>query len=383
MTKTNFKCMYLVDDRFYKKSLEANILQNQNINTNSVHSKSYVYLPSHINDEIDIDPPKHIPKKIDQTTSTDIEKTDQPLSSVKMEHAGERSRQITPEASINQSSARIDPHVSTLSNADSEPMDFSEHTCDCQKKNAQGKFKEGVEKVKNPGDIQSHFEQDFSHDKDKKIERDNDNHELNELRQRFKKIKEDTDYPISKIVSETANSKQTESKDSGQVVTPHKQSPQNKKYIKQSSNTNESRRVSYICTICRRKFKRMATLTRHMKNIHDDFFDSKNQSNKRKNTSDSPQQKKKFIGDGSRKRNLDQNEERKKITRKEFKCSLCSEFFKTPAALNRHGINVHDLNSKHSKGEKRKEFQGKDIPRQYVKRQKKEGKPTIQYVNYF
>ena len=50
-----------------------------------------------------------------------------------------------------------------------------------------------------------------------------------------------------------------------------------------------------------------------MKNIHDDFFDSKNQSNKRKNTSDSPQQKKKFIGDGSRKRNLDQNEERKKI----------------------------------------------------------------------
>ena len=73
MTKTNFKCMYLVDDRFYKKSLEANILQNQNINTNSVHSKSYVYLPSHINDEIDIDPPKHIPKKIDQTTSTDIQ----------------------------------------------------------------------------------------------------------------------------------------------------------------------------------------------------------------------------------------------------------------------------------------------------------------------
>merc|ERR1711884_819103 len=87
-----------------------------------------------------------------------------------------------------------------------------------------------------------------------------------------KKIKEDTDYPISKIVSETDNSKQTESKDSSQVVTPHKQSPQNKKYIKQSSNTNESRRVSYICTICRRKFKRMATLTRHMKNIHDDFL---------------------------------------------------------------------------------------------------------------
>ena len=109
MTKTNFKCMYLVDDRFYKKSLEANILQNQNINTNSVHSKSYVYLPTHINDEIDIDPPKHIPKKIDQTTSTDIEKTDQPLSSVKMGHAGERSRQMTPEASINQSSAWIDP----------------------------------------------------------------------------------------------------------------------------------------------------------------------------------------------------------------------------------------------------------------------------------
>jgi len=49
--------MYLVDDRFYKKSLEANIPQNQNINTNSVHSKSYVYLPPHINDEIDIDPP--------------------------------------------------------------------------------------------------------------------------------------------------------------------------------------------------------------------------------------------------------------------------------------------------------------------------------------
>ena len=76
-------------------------------------------------------------------------------------------------------------------------------------------------------------------------------------------------------------------------------------------------------------------------------------------------------------------ENTQKRARNELKCPLCQDHFKSESALNRHGVNVHDLNSNEQKGEKRKEFRGKNLPQQYIKRQKNEIKTPIEYVNYF
>ena len=127
----------------------------------------------------------------------------------------------------------------------------------------------------------------------------------------------------------------------------------------------------------------MNTLTRHMQNIHGEFFETKVRTEKRKNLNESPQQRKKFISDGRKKRNMVGGENSQKRARKELKCPLCKDYFKTESALHRHGINTHDLNSHELKGEKRKEFRGKNLPQQYVKRRKNEVKTPIEYVNYF
>ena len=120
-----------------------------------------------------------------------------------------------------------------------------------------------------------------------------------------------------------------------------------------------------------------------MQNIHGEFFETNRRTEKRKNMNESPQERKKFISDGRRKRNMGDDGKSHKRTRTEFKCPLCTEYFKTESALNRHSVNVHDLNSHHPKGKKRKEFGGKNVPQQYLKRQKNEVKMPIEYVNYF
>ena len=207
--------------------------------------------------------------------------------------------------------------------------------------------------------------------------------ELLELRERFRKIKEDIDYPPSKADSLTQNEKRVVKKTmkSKNMKTPLPSRP--KKFIAQISQTNENRKIIYVCTICRTKFNRMNTLQRHMQNIHGEFFETDRKPEKRKNKNESPQKRKKFISDGRRKRNMDDDEKSHKRTRTEFKCSLCAEYFKTESALSRHGINIHDLNSHQPKGEKRKGFGGKNLPQQYLKRQKSEVKMPIEYVNYF
>ena len=54
MSKTNFKCMYLVDDRLYKTiSHQPNTSQNWNVSPSTILSKNTIYVPTRIKEEID------------------------------------------------------------------------------------------------------------------------------------------------------------------------------------------------------------------------------------------------------------------------------------------------------------------------------------------
>ena len=68
MSKTNFKCMYLVDDRLYKTILEVKPTQNQKINTNTSLTKNFVSNPSQVQDEIYTSTSLPNPTKVNQPT---------------------------------------------------------------------------------------------------------------------------------------------------------------------------------------------------------------------------------------------------------------------------------------------------------------------------
>ena len=199
----------------------------------------------------------------------------------------------------------------------------------------------------------------------------------------LKKNNEYVDYPSSKTDSPTQNDKRITKKIIKSKNMKMRPPSMKKKSITQTSQTDENRKVIYVCTICRTKFKRINTLQRHMQNIHGEFFETERRPEKRKNKNESPQERKKFISDGRRKRNMLDDGNSTKRARTEYKCSLCAAYFKTESALSRHGINIHDLNSHLPRGEKRRGFRGKNVPQQYLKRQKNEVKMPVEYVNYF
>ena len=389
MSKTNFKCMYLVDDRFYKKAIEANTIQNHSAPPSTTLSKNFVYIPTHVNDEIEtFNAPIHYPKQLDQQRISQAEthQRNQTPPQNSIYKSSVQSDQIIPEASSS-SSRKEDQTVPSPDHMMSEPlpsrqksMEIGEPLCTCKDTcNSSLEQNDKVHEKRLPDfDVSS-----VIGELKKKTQDHNEDPELAELRERFRKIKEDIDYPPPKTESLTRKDKIVDKKTiklkNMKMPLPHTR----KKFIAQISDTKENRKVTYVCTICRAKFRRMDTLTRHMQNIHGEFFEVEGKTEKRKNMNDSPQQRKKFISDGRRKRNMIGGENTQKRARNELKCPLCQDHFKSESALNRHGVNVHDLNSNEQKGEKRKEFRGKNLPQQYIKRQKNEIKTPIEYVNYF
>ena len=395
MSKTNFKCMYLVDDRLYKTiSHQPNTSQNWNVSPSTILSKNTIYVPTRIKEEIDTivtQPNQSVQPKSSQAESI----PGNPTSNESVQSTAQFD-QIIPEASSPTSrkedqTPTIDPAYHKML---SEPlvsgeksMDIDDSICDCQEKkiepcsiNSKENYKESVNDKTRMAD---HSKQTIINEKKRNIQDYIEDPELEELRERFRKIREDIDYPPSKTDLITQNDRRTKEKRSELKDIEIPPTPSRKKFITQTTEAKKDRKVMYICTICRVKFRRMKTLTRHMQNIHGEFFENNNNAEKRKNKDESPQQRKKFISDGRRKRNMDAPEKSHKRRKEELKCSLCQEYFKTELALSRHGRNVHDLNSLHPRGEKRTGFRGKNLSQQYVKRQKNEVKIPVEYVNYF
>lgn len=378
MSKTNFKCMYLVDDRFYKKAIDTNTFKNHSAPPGSTLSKNIVYIPTHVNDEIEtLSVPAPSSNQSEQHRISHIQTPPKTVVQSDLETSSSSYRRGDKTIPI------YDHMMSEPLSTSEKSMEVSEPQCACQdtcSPTSENKVQET--RVPNYGGSSAIGEQ-------KKKTQDNEDLELVERQERFRKIREDIDlppksedidYPPPKPTQKVnIDEKKTGKLKNIQIPPPQKR----KKFIAQTSGAQENQKVTYVCTICRAKFKRMNTLTRHMQNIHGEFFDNEGKGKKRKNVAESSQQQKKFISDGRQKRNMIGGENSQKRTRQEFKCPLCKDYFKTEAALHRHGINVHDLNSLQSKGKKRKEFQGKNLPRQYVKRHKNDAQTPIEYVNYF
>ena len=140
-------------------------------------------------------------------------------------------------------------------------------------------------------------------------------------------------------------------------------------------------KISFICTICNSRFKRFHSLSRHMNNIHPDYFGEWSKKSKRANEEPEAPNNKKAKWDGRMKRRLQSIDENgdKKI-RREFKCFFCSQHFRTESSLERHKRAIH---TPPNRSEKRKGGELDPPSDTYVKRQKGDPKKAIQYSNYF
>ena len=135
--------------------------------------------------------------------------------------------------------------------------------------------------------------------------------------------------------------------------------------------------VSFHCTICNSKFKKFNSLSRHMKNIHGEYFEEWNRKNKRKHENDLSRNKK-FKTDGSMKRKSTTDKPDVKRIREEYPCMFCQRYFKSTKSLKRHVENIHGANTN---SEKRK--RNESTEERYLKRQKTINKVPVSYQNYF
>ena len=201
--------------------------------------------------------------------------------------------------------------------------------------------------------------------------------EINEMRERFNKIKYDINYPPPKT-------------------------PRLKK-TKKGSNVKNT--VTYLCSICNTYFKHRHQLTHHISVLHPSFSQAAEtpvsggnqppklgimrekkmlelkRGTKRKSTQEKPHHKKTKT-DGRQKRKSNSQDPPSKKRKSEFGCGLCYTFLKSEKALRRHEENVHDFPNENRSKLKRKRndttFSGT-----YLKRQKTQPHPPVLYQNYF
>ena len=151
-------------------------------------------------------------------------------------------------------------------------------------------------------------------------------------------------------------------------------------FVKESTQIkNGHENIIYKCTLCNQNFMRKKSLSRHMKNIHADFF-SNLKSKKRKLPKVFHTPNKKFKADIARKRKSENSAKSNKRVKKELLCKFCNLFFKTSSSLKRHEKNIHDFHNDNMKGLKRERY---DDVGGYKKRHKNVEKSSITYKNYF
>lgn len=206
--------------------------------------------------------------------------------------------------------------------------------------------------------------------------------EIPELRERFRKIKYDINYP-----------------------------PPKEPVLK---NTKKDRRLktstTYLCSICDTNFKYRYQVLRHISDRHPSFAQAPEKqvsTNKALSKEETPPQKrkiekpdprrsvkrksnqekpyhKKVRTDGRQKRksNSPDSPAEAKYRKSEIECKLCHTFLKTKKALERHEKNVHDPPKGDGPDLKRKRS-NTSFSGSYVKRQRPQPRIPILYQSYF
>ena len=376
MSKTNFKCMFLIDDKLYKKAiLREGVNENINIRAsipNSTHLTPIpssqrmtigepvvsMYTPSNesgkISDFVQVDNGQQI--KID--SSDKVQQTDIPIASASSDNTDQ------PKKSENDCEMEIDQ--STIEKDDCECNEKDPKASSSHKKQTKDIKRKPLRARKKSSSLKP---MTARAKRKMKYEDDNlsDDSDWEELRQRYRRLRDDFDSPPrERHVSEDKQADDNSMTKTSALFDKKENSGPIAKF----------ETLSYICSICKQIFKKRNSLHRHIMNWHSEYFKESGSQNKRKRQNSENRKSKKFKNDGRKKRTMPQNQQRRKIARTEFQCVLCKSFYKTRRSLERHNVSIHGV----KRGFKR-ENSGSES--QYVKRLKVNDGPAVTYLNYF
>ena len=412
MSKTNFKCMYLIDDIMYKEAFSNNQKNNQNLSSAPLDQRQA--------------PPKTKDYFIQENLTGEKKINLQGVNNSK-------GNELQPTAMLN----GTDLHLKSTNdnNEDCECMDTQEMNGENNRMadmvrqspsdhNDQTLRQKGLKRKSSLSSQQQEIssrsnQSDTGQNSEKSdnLKTDDDYYHRGEKRKRAKEIHDNVlsesppinsrkskrrrtkSYLNSELNSETDDEKEWEelrkryyklrydySDDDGSpqnVTKPvqgerkKRENPKNLLLRKQNPSNSRNNNVFFYCTICDTRFKKFSSLSRHMKNMHDEYFEERNRQNKRKQE-DEDRTNKRFKGGVNLKRKATTTKNDTKRARKEFPCMFCQRYFKTVTGLKRHTENQHGSDANREKRKNTERDEGR-----YLKRQKTKSKASVTYQNYF
>ena len=380
MSKTNFKCMFLIDDKLYNKAiLQEGVNENTNVKGLIPNSSYLTSIPSSQQIKI-VEPEGNMNTHAEFRNINELGKVDN-AQQVKIKCSDEEQQAQTPAAST--SSA----NTTSLEIPGNDDMEIDQNKnenedCECneilpkasssrksqaddnKRKSARSDKKLTVRKP-----LSGQAKRRMS-DEDDDLSDDSD---WEDLKQRYRRLRGDFDSPPRK----KSNFKHfSEGEKADNNISSNKNSSSTLMDRKKDSSIAKFESVSYICSICKQTFRRRNALHRHIMNWHSEYFEEPSIQKKRKRSDQDTKDNKKFRSDGRKKRNMPQNQTRYKIPRTEFPCAFCQRFFKTKSTLERHNSSIHGID----RGNKRSNNANET---RYVKRQKANGGAAVTYLNYF
>ena len=384
MSKTNFKCMFLIDDKLYNKAiLREGANESTNISVPMPTSSHIVPIP---NNQMSIDRPKgdmNTPEglKLSEELGT-INNSDKVDNAEKVKidlsHKGQQTE--IPSASASTDNTDLLQKSGNNDDMEIDQNRIEEEDCECyethpkasssQKMQIVDYKRKSARKLTTMKPLPAQAKRKLTEEDDDL----SDDSDWEKLRQRYRRLREESDSPPRK-------KENFDHVSAGEVVDNNKEL-ENKSNIstlldrKNEDPISKFESISFICSICKENFRKRNTLHRHIMNWHSEYFEDPSLRNKRKKSEEDNRPNKKFRGDGRKKRNMPQNQPNQKYARTEFPCTFCQRFFKTKYALERHNSSIHGTN----RGSKRAK-NGNEA--RYVKRQKVNDKPAVTYLSYF
>ena len=405
MSKTNFKCMFLIDDKLYNKAI---LQEGPNDNTKNkvpIHNSTYLTPIPSSHQLTTVNPISNMASSARLNLSSEFKETNDLAKvdngqQVKIDLSDKDQQTDVPFGSASSTDISLPNKSGNNDDMEAEQSRNEKEDCECYETPP----KASSSQKRQTGDVETNSKQPqkrlttqrpLSAKAKRKLSDDDDNlsddSDWEELKHRYKRLRGDFDSPpreqnnsknVSegvKAVSKISSHVKRKSKQINKRLTTQKKKKLNFDHVSEReksetrSNENETstladkrkdnlitkfESISYICSICKEIFQKRNALHRHIMNWHSEYF------------------KKPDRNDVKKKRNMSQNQTRQKIRRTEFPCKLCQRFFKTTSALERHNLSIHGVN----RGSKRANDEN---AARYVKRQKVNSKPAVTYLNYF
>lgn len=380
MSKTNFKCMFLIDDKLYNKAiLRDGFNENTNIKVSTPNSSSYLTtIPSsrqisNAKPEGNMNDPERL-KSSEEIN--DLDKVDNGQQ-VNIDLSNKEQQTEIPFAST---STTIIAPLEKSGNNDDMDIDQSmneKEDCGCYEtlpkaSSSQKRQTEDVTRKLVQSGMKLTTMKPLSAQAKRKLSDEDDNlsdeSDWEELRQRYRRLRGDFDSPPCEKSPDFVHVCEEEKTENN--------IKSNKNNASADGPVTKFESISYICSICKEIFRKRNALHRHIMNWHAEYFEDPALRNKRKRSNEDNQKNKKLRSDGRKKRNMPQNQTRQKIARTELQCVFCQRFFKSKYALEKHNASIHGVN----RGSKRA---NNGTEARYVKRQKRNAAPAITYLDYF